>query len=192
MMIGYARVSTTDQDLSLQLDALHKAGCSRVFEERLSGRGMDRPELTRCLDTLRVGDTLAVWRLDRLGRSIRDLIDIVQQLEKAGIQFVSLTEEINTRTATGKLTFHIFASIAEFERNLIRERTNAGLMAARARGKVGGAPPKTSVKQDQAMLTLWESNEQSASEIAKTYNISVATFFRRMAKAKAARLQVSL
>lgn len=180
MVIGYARVSTSDQNPRMQTDALKKAGCKRIYEEQLSGRNIERPVLQRCLESLREGDTLIVWRLDRLGRSLRDLLEIIQRLDTDGIQFASLTEEINTRTATGKLTFHIFAVLAEFERNLIRERTNAGIASARARGRIGGAKKKTTKQQDAQMRALWESHKFTAQEIAIQFGISVPTFFRRM------------
>jgi DNA invertase Pin-like site-specific DNA recombinase len=140
--IGYARVSTDDQHLDLQRDALTKAGCGVVYEEKASGKSADRPELAQALKALRAGDTLTVWRLDRLGRSLPDLVCIVFGLEQRGIGFESLTERIDTTSATGRLTFHLFAALAEFERNLIRERTQAGLAAARARGRKGGRRPK--------------------------------------------------
>lgn len=142
MLIGYARVSTADQRPELQLDALRAAGCEQIFEERISGVVRDRPELTQCLRTLRAGDTLVVWRLDRLGRSLKDLVETITGLQDRGVVFRSLTEAIDTTTSGGKLIFHIFASLAEFERSIIRERTNAGLAAARARGRKGGRKPK--------------------------------------------------
>src|SRR6266704_7111950 len=147
MIVGYARVSTNDQTPEHQLDALKSAKCRRIFVEQKSVRNMNRPELTRCLDTLRKGDTLVIWKLDRLGRSLRDLLEIVERLENSGVQFISLTEDINTKAASGRLTFHIFAVLAEFERNLIRERTMAGLATARARGRLGGARRKTTKKR---------------------------------------------
>ena len=137
--IGYARVSTDDQNLDLQRDALALAGCSTVYEETMSGKSADRPELGHCLKALRSGDTLVVWRLDRLGRSLPDLVGIVSSLEREGVAFESITERIETTSAAGKLIFHVFAALAEFERNLIRERTRAGLAAARARGTRGPA-----------------------------------------------------
>ena len=127
MIVGYARVSMNDQTPEPQLHALKRAKCKRIFVEQKGGRNMNRPELVRCLDTLRKGDTLVIWKLDRLGRSLRDLIEIVARLESEGIQFVPLTEDINTKTISGKLIFHVFAVLAEFERNLIRELTMAGL-----------------------------------------------------------------
>jgi len=134
MKIGYARVSTTEQNPDLQTDALGAAGCEQIYCESASGKNRERPELEGCLKALRAGDTLVVWRMDRLARSLKDLIDIVSELQQREIGFVSLTESIDTSTTTGKLTFHLFGALAEFERNLIRERTMAGLAAARARG----------------------------------------------------------
>ena len=140
MLIGYARVSTRDQTPALQLDALEAAGCERIFEETASGAHRDRPQLAAALDWMREGDALAVWRLDRLARSVRQLIDTVENLDARGIGFRSLTEAIDTTTAGGRLVFHIFGALAEFERNLISERTRAGLDAARARGQSAGRP----------------------------------------------------
>src|ERR671919_922476 len=139
-MLGYARVSTTDQPPQLQVDALEHAGCYRVFTETASGALTDRPTLTQLLDQLRPGDTLVVWKLDRLGRSLRHLVDTVTGLADRGIGFHSLQEAIDTPAPGGKLVFHVFAALAEFERDLIRERTAAGLAAARARGRRGGRP----------------------------------------------------
>src|SRR5690625_2474449 len=139
--LGYARVSTGDQDARLQHDALPGAGCYRILPDPASGALQSRPELDKLLDQLRPGDTLVVWRLDRLGRSIRHLIDQLSELQDRGIEFRSLQENIDTTSPGGRLVFHIFASLAEFERDIITERTNAGLAAARARGRVGGRPP---------------------------------------------------
>ena len=157
MIVGYARVSTNDQTPELQLHALKRAKCRRIFVEQKSVRNMNRPELAHCLDTLRKGDTLVIWKLDRLGRSLRDLIEIVARLESGGIQFVSLTEDINTKTASGKLIFHVFAVLAEFERNLIRERTMAGLATARARGRSGALENHDSAGQaDTRIMGEWQ------------------------------------
>lgn len=139
--IGYARVSTTDQDLALQRDALAKAGCARVFEDRASGAKADRPGLTAALGFAREGDILTVWKLDRLGRSLPHLIETVNALEARGVSFRSLTEAIDTTTPGGRLVFHIFGALGQFERDLIRERTRAGLDAAAARGRQGGRKP---------------------------------------------------
>src|SRR2546423_6930213 len=140
MLIGYARVSTTDQTLDLQKDALEKAGCSHVFTDTISGATTERPGLEKAFAYLRQGDTLVVWRLDRLGRTLKHLIETITDFNKRHIGFKSLTENIDTTTPGGKLIFHVFGSLAEFERDLIRERTQAGLLAARARGRQGGRP----------------------------------------------------
>ncbi|OQM77989.1 DNA-invertase hin [Rhodococcus sp. 66b] len=152
--LGYARVSTTDQNPELQQDALNAAGCFRIWTDKASGAKTDRPELAAVMDALRPGDTLVVWRLDRLGRSLPHLIETVTQLEARGVAFKSLTEEINTTTPGGKLIFHIFGALAEFERNLIRERTMAGLSAARDRGRVGGL----AILADRSEETTGEQN----------------------------------
>lgn len=155
MLIGYARVSTQDQNLDSQLDALNKAGCQQIFEEKITGKQKDRPELSICLRTLREGDVLVVWKLDRLARSLKDLVEIISDLDERKVGFKSLTESIDSTSAGGKLIFHIFGALAEFEHNLIRERTLAGLAAARARGRKGGRKPALSdndVKKAAAML----------------------------------------
>jgi DNA invertase Pin-like site-specific DNA recombinase len=154
MRIGYARVSTQDQSPNLQTDALQKAGCNEIFTESQSA-AKERPQLEQCLRMLRDGDILVVWRLDRLGRSLKDLVDIISALEKRGVGFQSITESIDTSNTGGKLVFHIFGALAEFEHALIRERTKAGLAAARARGRKGGRRPKLTkadVKKAAAML----------------------------------------
>src|ERR1700674_5889821 len=143
--VGYARVSTDDQDLSLQLDALKAANCAKIFRDTASGAKADRPGLAQALEYVRAGDTLAVWRLDRLGRSLTQLTELMTRLDERGVGFRSLTEQIDTTTSGGKLIFHIFGALAEFERNLIRERTQAGLLAARARGRKGGRPKAASL-----------------------------------------------
>ena len=149
MLVGYARVSTQEQDTALQRDALLAAGCEKLFEEKASCAQRDRPQLKATSDYIRSGDTLMVWKLDRLARSMRQLIDTVEDLHNREIGFRSLTEAIDTTTAGGKLIFHIFGALAEFERSVIRERTQAGLNAARARGKIGGRPH---VLNDQSIL----------------------------------------
>ena len=140
MKIGYARVSTDIQETDLQMDALKRAKCVRFYEEKASGAKADRPELMRLLDNARKGDVVVVWKLDRLARSLRQLIDTAVLLNERGVELLSLTENINTTTPTGKLTFHLFAALAEFERDILRQRVNAGLAAARRRGRVGGRP----------------------------------------------------
>ena len=147
--MGYARVSTNDKNLDLQRDCLIRSGCTTIYEETASGKSAQRIELEHCRKSLRSGDTLVVWRLDRRGRSLPDLVKIIGELERESITFESLTEKIDTGSASGKLQFHVFAGLAEFERNLIRERTLAGLTAARARGRVGGRKPKLNEKPNQ-------------------------------------------
>ena len=178
MKIGYARVSTDDQTLDLQIDALQSAGCERIYREHASGRNADRPELKQCLHALREGDTLVVWRLDRLGRSMKDLINTVTKLESDGIAFCSVTENLDTSTPTGKFIFHVFASLAEFERNVIRERTNAGLKSARARGRVGGRPSKLSDEDKDMICQLMSDNNNSPIRIAKRFKVSKSTIYK--------------
>ena len=179
LLLGYARVSTDDQTTALQADALAKAGCSRIYTDKASGKSTAaRPQLEECLADLREGDTLVVWRLDRLGRSVTDLVRIVGELEHKGVSFRSLTENIDTSTASGKLMFHMLASIAEFERNLIQERTQAGLAAARARGRVGGRKPKLDAKQIRHIKTLLRDPNTSVAELAKDYGVSRTTIYK--------------
>ena len=176
--IGYARVSTDDQHLDLQRDALMKAGCSVTYEEKASGKTADRPELDQCLKALRAGDTLVVWRLDRLGRSLQDLLRIVDDLKERGIGFVSLTEKIETDNAAGKLVFHVFAALSEFERSLIRERTQAGLAAARARGRAGGRKPKLDEKQVREIKALLRDPDIHVADVARRYGVSRTTLYK--------------
>lgn len=186
MKIGYARVSSEDQNLHLQKDALKQAGCERIYEEKESGGKVDRPELLRLLDTVRTGDTLVVWRLDRLGRSLKHLIQTVEDLEARCVGFQSVTEAIDTTTSGGKLVFHIFAALAEFERTLIRERTRAGLAAARARGRQGGRPKVLSAEKRRMAQALRDDPTQSIQSICKTMGIARTTFYR-YTKAKQAK-----
>jgi DNA invertase Pin-like site-specific DNA recombinase len=159
--IGYARVSTTDQELHLQNDELEKAGCSKIFKDTVSGAKSEREGLSECFNYLRAGDTLVVWKLDRLGRSLKDLIAQITKLEVLGAGFYSITENIDTTTAGGKLVFHIFGAMAEFERNLISERTKAGLEAARKRGRKGGRKRKLTDSQVEAMKKIYNEKEKS-------------------------------
>lgn len=182
MLIGYARVSTTDQTLDLQKDALEKAGCSRIFTDTASGAKAERTGLDEALSHLREGDTLVVWRLDRLGRSLRHLIETITKLANRGIGFKSITEAIDTTTSGGKLIFHIFGALAEFERDIIRERTQAGLTAARARGRNGGRPKALTPKKAQQLLTLYNDKTNTIDEICRTLNISRATLYRYIGK----------
>lgn len=178
MRIGYARVSTDDQTLDLQRDALKRAKCRQVYEEHVSGKSAIRPELDACLKSLREGDTLVVWRLDRLGRSLADLIHLTNELQSRKMYLESLTEKIETGSPTGKLVFHVFGALAEFERNLIRERTMAGLKAARARGRKGGRPRKLSAKELKTIAALLKTAEVSVQEIAKRFGVSRSTLYR--------------
>src|SRR4051794_20833287 len=179
MEIGYARISTGEQTLDLQLDALTTAGCGKVYQETAGGAKADRPVLEDVLSYLRGGDTLVVWRLDRLGRSLQHLIEVVALLAERGIGFKSLTEQIDTTTPGGKLIFHIFGSLAEFERDLIRERTQAGLAAARAWGRLGGRPKKLAdAKQLDLARTLYAGGQTDIATICQTLGISRATLYR--------------
>ena len=179
-LLGYARVSTTDQDAALQLDALNAAGCYRVWVDTISGSLEHRPELTKLLDQLRPGDTLVVWRLDRLGRSIRHLIDQLQELGERGVGFRSLQETIDTTSPGGRLVFHVFAALAEFERDLIRERTHAGLAAARARGRTGGRPPRLSADQVRTARRLYEQQDMTVAQIGDVLGVSRTTVYRAL------------
>jgi DNA invertase Pin-like site-specific DNA recombinase len=178
--IGYARVSTEDQHLDLQRDALQQAGCRVVYEEAASGKSAARPELEQCRKALRSGDTLVVWRLDRLGRSLPDLVQIVAELERSGIGFESLTEKIETNSAAGKLVFHVFAALAEFERSLIRERTHAGLAAARARGRSGGRKPKLGEKQLREIKALLRDPDIQVADVARRFGVSRTTLYKHV------------
>lgn len=175
MRIGYARVSTEDQNTSLQIDALKNAGCDQFFEEKVSGKSKERPELEVCLKVLREGDTLVVWRLDRLGRSLDHLVQIIRDLESRKIGFRSLTESIDTTNAGGKLIFHIFAALAEFERNLISERTKAGLRAARARGRKGGRKAKLTNSDMRKAAAMLRDPMVTKTEVARHFGVSRVT-----------------
>ncbi len=178
MKIGYARVSTNDQNSQLQLDALNNTGCDRIYEESMSAKTKDRPELNRLLDAIREGDTVVVWRLDRLGRSIKDLIELVDKFKSLKVQFISLTENIDTSSPSGELIFHIFASIAQFERSLIVERTKAGLASARRRGIKGGRKKKLTDSDIQKAQAMLNSKEITVSDVAKHFNVSRTTLYK--------------
>jgi len=181
MNIGYARVSTRDQNLELQLDALTKAGCETIFQEQASGATKARPELDRLLASLRPGDTVTIYKLDRLGRSLKHLLDMVAELEFRGVGLVSLTDAINTTSAQGRLVFNLFASLAEFERELIRERTHAGLASARARGRVGGRQRGLSEQAERTAIvaeTLYREQQFGVNEIAQRLHISKVTLYK--------------
>lgn len=175
MNVGYARVSTVAQDTALQLDALKSTGCERIYHESRSGASRERPELEKCLDVLREGDTLIVWRLDRLGRSLKDLVQIVSELEARGVGFRSLNESIDTSSAGGKLIFHVFAALSEFERSLIQERTQAGLEAARARGRQGGRPRKMSADQVRKAKAMLADPVITKGEVARHFGVTRMT-----------------
>ncbi len=178
MLIGYARISTHDQTLHMQKDALEKAGCEQIFTDQVSGTKTERKGLTEALSHLRAGDILVVWRLDRLGRSLRHLIDTITALHDRGVGFKSLQESIDTTTSGGKLVFHIFGALAEFEREIIKERTQAGLASARSRGKVGGRPKALTAKEVQMLRNMASDRSLAVSDICKTLGIGRTTFYR--------------
>jgi len=184
MLIGYARVSTDDQNLHLQRDALQQAGCTKIYEDRLGGTKVARPGLQRVLEVARSGDVLVVWRLDRLGRSLKDLLQTMETLEERGIELQSLQESIATNSSGGRLIFHLFGALAEFERNLIRERTCAGLTAARARGRKGGRPKALNPAKRQLAVKLYEEQQLSIKEICRMMGISKPTLYSYVAQAK--------
>jgi DNA invertase Pin-like site-specific DNA recombinase len=178
MLIGYARVSTHEQNLELQEDALTKAGCEKIFIDKVSSVAAARPGIEEALSYLREGDTLVVWRLDRLGRSLKHLIEMVSQLQEKKIGFKSLQESIDTTSAGGKLVFHMFGALAEFERHLIIERTRAGLAAARARGRKGGRPKALNEKERHIAIQLYNDRQTSIKDICSTLKISKPTLYK--------------
>lgn len=181
MKIGYARVSTKEQNLSLQMDALQKEGCNQIFQEKLSGSDRERPELKKMLEQLREGDLVVTWKLDRLGRSLRNLVDLVNEIQNKGAGLKSLNDSIDTTTPHGKLTFHLFASLAEFERDIIKERTKAGLESARARGRRGGRPRGLSKEaKDKAIIaeSLYKQKDMAVVDICKHLGIAKSTFYK--------------
>lgn len=179
MQVGYSRVSTIDQHPELQIDALKKAGCERIFEDKLSGSTTKRPGLQRCLKTLQEGDRLVIWRMDRLARNLRDLIGLLEDFDKRGIQFQSLTEQLDTNTPGGKLIFHIFGALAEFERALIIERTREGMKAARSRGIRAGRKAKLSRQQIEHARRLIDEG-QYRWQVADLLSVSRATLYRSL------------
>jgi len=181
MKIGYARVSTKDQNLNLQVDALKNAGCEKIYQEKASGAKAERPQLNKLLDNVRQDDVIVIWKLDRLGRSLKHLVQLVHDLMEKGVGLQSLNDPIDTTSAQGRLTFNIFASLAEFEREVIRERTMAGLSAARARGRLGGRPKGLSQEAEKTAMaaeTLYKQGELSISEITRRLDISRSTLYR--------------
>jgi len=180
MKFGYCRVSTREQNLDLQIDALEKEGCYEIFKDQVSGVRADRPNLSKLLERLRAGDTLVVWKLDRLGRSLTDLVKLVTSLNENGIGLKSLNDPINTTTSQGRFVFNIFASLAELERDIIRERTLAGLEAARSRGRQGGRPKGLSPDAENKALaaeSLYKEKKLSTRQIAKRLGISTSTLY---------------
>jgi len=184
MKVGYARVSTDDQKLDLQTDALKAEGCEEIFSDVASGAKDERKGLIEALKYIRKGDTLVVWKLDRLGRSLKHLIEVVNDLTKREIGFKSLKENIDTTTSGGKLVFHIFGALAEFERDIIRERTIAGLAAARVRGRLGGRKPMMDEKKVKMALELIDTNNYSVTEVCKFLKISRSTLYRNLSRFK--------
>ena len=181
MKIGYARVSTKEQELALQLDALQEQGCKQIFQEKVSGANRERPELQKMLEQLRPNDVVVIWKLDRLARSLKDLVNLVNEIEEKGAGLQSLNDPIDTTSAQGMLVFHIFASLAEFERGIISERTKAGLAAARARGRKGGRPKGLSQKAEHTARlaeSLYKERELSVKEICEQLSISRGTYYR--------------
>ena len=178
MLVGYARVSTQDQNLALQNDALTQAGCEKIFTDKAGGAKALRSGLTEALNFMRQGDTLVVWRLDRLGRSLKQLVGAINMLNDQGVGFMSLQEKIDTTSTGGKLVFHIFAALAEFEHDVIRERTQAGLAAARARGRLGGRPRVMDQKKIGLARSLYQEGKLTVEEICSMINVSRATFYR--------------
>lgn len=183
MLLGYARVSTDDQNLDLQRDALKAAGCERTFEDMASGAKADRIGLAALMTVLRTGDTVVIWRLDRLGRSLKNLIELVERLEGAKVGLRSLQENIDTTSSGGRLVFHLFGALAEFERNLVRERTLAGLAAARARGRMGGRPKRLDPAKLALALRLHSEDKHTIREICQMMGISKSTLYNYLSKA---------
>lgn len=185
MLLGYARVSTDDQTARFQLDALEAAGCERTFSELASGAAAERPVLTELLNHSRRGDTVVVWRLDRLGRSLSHLIETVRKLESGGVGLRSLAEGIDTTTPNGRLVFHVFGALAQFECELVRERAMAGLAAARARGRKGGRPPKLSAEKLRVAQRLLKDPKSTVSEVARTLGVHRSTLHKALHEAVA-------
>lgn len=183
MKIGYARVSTIEQNLELQTDALEKAGCEKIYSDTASGEKDDRQGLREAIDFSRAGDSLVVWKLDRLGRSLKHLIETINHLHAKKVGFVSVQESIDTTTSGGKLIFHVFGALAEFERELISERTNAGLASARARGRLGGRPKAITARQLQMAKTMLADPQTTVKEVCETLQISKTTLYRHLKEA---------
>jgi DNA invertase Pin-like site-specific DNA recombinase len=185
MLIGYARVSTVDQNLALQLEALTEAGCEKIFTEQISGAVANRPQFADAISYARSGDTIVVWKLDRLARSIKQLIDTIETLRVRGVGFRSLTEALDTTTAQGRLVFHMFGALAEFERSLIRDRTQAGLLAAKRAGRTGGRPPKLNDEDIEAARAMLSNPDIGVASVANRFGVSLATLYRYIPAARA-------
>src|SRR5881394_2723795 len=185
MLIGYARVSTNDQETAVQVAALKTAGCERIYREKASGGRWDRPELHRLLDHLREGDVFVVWKLDRLSRSLRDVLTIMERLEEAKAGFRSLTEAIDTTTPAGRMMMQMVGAFAEFERMMLRERTKAGLDSARREGRIGGRPPKLTLQQQSEIRKMVSKGRKTAADAARLFRIHPATVSRLLARAYA-------
>ncbi len=186
MKVGYARISTAEQNLNLQEDALKSEGCEQIYKDIASGVRTERPGLEEAVAYLREGDILVVWKLDRLGRSVQHLIQTIKTLNERSIGFKSLQESVDTTTSGGKLIFHIFSALAEFERDLIQERTRAGLKAARARGRMGGRPPLLRSDQVKRMLARYDEEKLTVEEICKIFGISRPSFYNYLNRQKSA------
>jgi DNA invertase Pin-like site-specific DNA recombinase len=185
MLIGYARVSTVDQNPALQREALTEAGCEKIFTEQISGAVANRPQLADAISYARFGDTIVVWKLDRLARSIKQLIDTIETLRIRGVGFRSLTEALDTTTGQGRLVFHMFGALAEFERSLIRERTQAGLLAAKRAGRTGGRPPKLNDEDIEAARAMLSNPDIGVASVANRLGVSLATLYRYIPAARA-------
>jgi DNA invertase Pin-like site-specific DNA recombinase len=186
MLIGYARVSTSEQETAAQVTALKAAGCERIYREKASGGRWDRPELHRLLDQLRKGDVLVVWKLDRLSRSLRDILTIMERLTEAKAGFRSLTEAIDTTTPAGRMMMQMVGAFAEFERAMLRERTKVGLEAARRDGRIGGRRPKLTLQQQAEIIRMVSKGNKTAADAARLFSVHPATVSRLLSQARAA------
>jgi len=189
MRIGYIRVSTIDQNPELQRDAIERANCELIFEDKMTGTKAKRPGLSKLLKTLKPGDTVVVWKLDRLGRSLINLADLLQKFKQMNVEFLSITEGINTNTSMGRFTFHIMSALAEMEREIIIERTCAGLAAARKKGRIGGRPPKYSSDEWEQMGRLIQNGKATRQQVAIIYDVGISTLYKKFPADKLAQLE---
>lgn len=189
MRIGYIRVSTIDQNPELQRDAIERANCELIFEDKMTGTKAKRPGLSKLLRTLKPGDTVVVWKLDRLGRSLINLADLLQKFKQKNVEFLSITEGINTKTSMGRFTFHIMSALAEMEREIIIERTCAGLAAARKKGRIGGRPPKHSSEEWEQMGRIIQSGKATRQQVAIIYDVGISTLYKKFPVDKLAQLE---